>query len=54
MVREDAKNTFYRTRHLWVLLVFSMNGRSAPEAGRSDLGPGRCLLLLRTICSVNT
>jgi hypothetical protein len=22
MVREDAKNAFYRTRHLWVFLVF--------------------------------
>jgi hypothetical protein len=32
---------------------FTMTGRSTPEAGRSALGLGRCLLLLRTVRSVN-
>jgi hypothetical protein len=32
---------------------FSTTGRSAPEARRSELGPGRCSLFLRTIRSVN-
>jgi hypothetical protein len=51
-VREDAKNTFYRTRHLRVFW-FSLTGRSAPEAGQSALGLGRCLLLHRTVRSVD-
>jgi hypothetical protein len=33
---------------------FSMVGRSALEVGRSELGLGRCSLLLRTVRSVNT
>jgi hypothetical protein len=33
---------------------FSTTRRSAPKAGRSELGPGRCSLLLRTVRSVNT
>jgi hypothetical protein len=53
-VREDAKNSFYRTRHLQVFLDFSTVGRSAPEAGRSVLGPERCMIFLRTVSSVNT
>jgi hypothetical protein len=32
-------------------LWFSMGGQSAPEARRSDLGPGWCSSLLRTVCS---
>jgi hypothetical protein len=32
---------------------FSTSGRYAPEAGWSELGPGRCSLLLRTVRSVN-
>jgi hypothetical protein len=32
---------------------FSPTGRSAPEAGRSALGIGRCSLLRRTVCSVD-
>jgi hypothetical protein len=32
---------------------FSTRGRSVPEARRSKLGPGRCSLLLRIVCSVN-
>jgi hypothetical protein len=32
---------------------FSPTGRSAPEARRSALGLGRCLLLHRTVCSVD-
>ena len=32
---------------------FSTTGRSAPEAGRSTLGFGRCSLLLRTVHSVD-
>jgi hypothetical protein len=32
---------------------FSTIGRSAPEAGRSTLGLGRCSLLLQTVLSVN-
>jgi hypothetical protein len=53
MVREDAKNAFYRTRHLRVFSGFSMVGRSAPDVGRSMLGLGRCSFLLRTIRRVN-
>jgi hypothetical protein len=34
-------------------LVFSTSGRSAPEARRSELGPGRCSLLLRIVRSVD-
>jgi hypothetical protein len=34
-------------------LWFSMCGRTAPEAGRSELDPGRCFLLLRIVRSVN-
>jgi hypothetical protein len=34
-------------------LVFSTTERSAPEAGRSVLGLGRCLLLHQTIRSVD-
>jgi hypothetical protein len=34
-------------------LWFSMGERSVSEAGRPELGPGRCSLLLRTIYSVN-
>jgi hypothetical protein len=33
--------------------VFSTTERSTPEAGRSEPGPGRCLLLLRIVRSVN-
>jgi hypothetical protein len=36
-----------------VFYGFSTTGRSAPEGGRSELGPGRCSLLLRTARSVN-
>jgi hypothetical protein len=32
---------------------FSTGGRSAPEAGRSELGSGRCSFLLRIVRSVN-
>jgi hypothetical protein len=32
---------------------FSSTGRSAPEAGRSALGLGRCSLLHRTVRSVD-
>jgi hypothetical protein len=32
---------------------FSTSGLSTPKAGRSELGPGRCSLLLRTVHSVN-
>jgi hypothetical protein len=32
---------------------FSTGGWSAHEAGRSELGPGRCSLFLRTVHSVN-
>jgi hypothetical protein len=52
-VREDAKNEFYRTRHLRVFSSFSTTGRSAPEAGWSALGFGRCSLLYRMVHSVN-
>jgi hypothetical protein len=31
----------------------SMSGRSAPDARRSKLGPGRCTLLRRIVRSVN-
>jgi hypothetical protein len=44
-VREDAYNSFYRTRHLRVFLVFT--------TGRSALGLGRCSLLHRTVRSVD-
>jgi hypothetical protein len=50
-VREDA------IIHFTELVTFgffgsSPIGRSAPEAGRSALGLGRCLLFLQTVCSV--
>jgi hypothetical protein len=32
--------------------VFLTSGRSAPKDGRSELGPGQCSLLLRTVHSV--
>jgi hypothetical protein len=32
---------------------FSMSGRSTLEARRSELGPGRCSLLLQTVRSIN-
>jgi hypothetical protein len=50
-VHEDAKNTFYRTRHLRVFW-FSPTGQSAPGAGRSALGPGRCSLFHQKVRSV--
>jgi hypothetical protein len=34
-------------------LWFSMGRRSAPEAGRFELGHGRCSLLPRTVRSVS-
>jgi hypothetical protein len=45
MVREDAYNSFYRTSHLRVFLVFT--------TGRSALGLGQCSLLCRTVRSVD-
>jgi hypothetical protein len=38
-------------RFFW---FFSTTRRSAPKAGRSELGPGWCSLLLRTVRSVNS
>jgi hypothetical protein len=32
---------------------FSMSGSSVPEAGRSELGPEQCSLLLQTIHDIN-
>jgi hypothetical protein len=51
-VREDA------IIHFTELVTFGFfgsvpTGRSAPEAGRSALGLGRCLLFLRTVRSVD-
>jgi hypothetical protein len=34
--------------------AFSTTGRSVPEAGWSELGPGWCSLFLRIVHSVNT
>jgi hypothetical protein len=53
MVREDAKNAFYRTRHLRVFLVFLRpdDPRLRPDGPRFYLG--RCSLLLRIVRSVN-
>jgi hypothetical protein len=51
-VREDAKIHFTEP----VTFGFfgsSPTGRSAPEAGRSARGLGRCLLFLRTVRSVD-
>jgi hypothetical protein len=53
MVHEDAKNAFYRTHHLSGFSGFSTSGRTAPEAGQSELGLGWCSLFLRTVRSVN-
>jgi hypothetical protein len=49
-IREDAIIHFYRTRHLRVF-GSSPTGRSAPEAGRSARGLGRCLLFHRMVRS---
>jgi hypothetical protein len=53
MVREDAKNEFLPNPSSSGFSVFSMSGRAAPEAGRSELGPERCSLLLQTVHSIN-
>ena len=51
-VREDAIIHFTEPV-TFGFFDFSPTGRSAPEAGRSVRGLGRCSLLYRTICSVN-
>jgi hypothetical protein len=51
-VREDAIIHFSKT----VTFGFfgsSPTGRFAPKAGRSARGLGRCLLFLRTVCSID-
>jgi hypothetical protein len=53
MVREDAKNAILPNMSPLDFSRFSTVGRSAPEAGRSAVGPGRCSLLLRIVCNVN-
>jgi hypothetical protein len=53
MVREDAKNAFYRTSPLWVFSSFSTVRRSTDEARQSALGLRQCSLLLQTVRSVN-
>jgi hypothetical protein len=52
--REDAKNVFYRTRHLRGFSGFPTTEWSELEAGQSAVGLGRCSLLLRTVHSVNS
>jgi hypothetical protein len=47
-VREDAKNHFTEPI-TFGFFGSSPTGRSAPEAGRSAHGLGRCLLFLRTV-----
>jgi hypothetical protein len=52
MVREDA--IIYFTEPItFGFFGFSPTGQSAPEAGLSALGLRRCLLLLRTVHSVD-
>jgi hypothetical protein len=52
MVREDAIIHFTEPI-TFGFFGFSLTGRSAPEAERSARGLGRCLLLLRTVRSVD-
>jgi hypothetical protein len=51
-VREDAIIHFTEPV-TFGFFGFSPTGRSAPEVGRSARGLGRCLLFLRTVCSVD-
>jgi hypothetical protein len=52
-VREDIKNAFLPNPSPSGFSDFSISGQFALEIERSELGHGRCSLLLRTDRSVN-